>query len=173
MPNYPPLAVFLHGSIGVGKTTLGTALVARLGGAYVDGDDFQKEGRPWFASSRTVARALADAALAQTALLPLVVLGYPLRCTDYLYLRTRLSRAGLETLFINLVPPLSGIMAEGRGRIFSTWERERTAEMIEQGYNSRPWSDARVDTSGTREHSLRMLTQLVRSKQASCATGSE
>jgi photosystem II stability/assembly factor-like uncharacterized protein len=78
----------------------------------------------------------------------------------------------LETLFINLVPPLSGIMAEGRGRIFSTWERARTAEMIEQGYNSRSWSDARVDTSGTLEDSLWMLTQLVRSKQTSCATGS-
>jgi hypothetical protein len=166
MPDHPPLAVFLHGSIGVGKTTLGTALAARLGGAYVDGDDFQKEGQPWFASSRTVARALANAAIGESALLPLVVLGYPLRCMDYLYLRSRLSRAGLETLFINLVPPLISIVAEGRGRLFSTWERQRTAEMIEQGYNSRSWSDARVDTSGTREHSLRMLTELVRSARS-------
>jgi hypothetical protein len=166
MPDHPPLAVFLHGSIGVGKTTLGTALAARLGGAYVDGDDFQKAGQPWFASSRTVARALADAAIERTAMLPLVVLGYPLRCIDYLYLRTRLGRAGLEPMFINLVPPLGRIVAEGRGRVFSTWERQRTSEMIEQGYNSRSWSDAQVDTSGTREESLRMLTDLVRSARS-------
>ena len=166
MPDQPPLAVFLHGSIGVGKTTLGTALAAHLGGAYVDGDDFQKEGQPWFASSRTVAKALADAAIRETTLRPVVVLGYPLRCTDYLYLRTRLGRAGLRTLFVNLVPPLSGILAESRGRVLSTWERQRTAAMIEQGYNSRSWSDARVDTSGTREDSLRILTHLVRSARS-------
>ena len=37
----PPLAVFLHGSIGVGKTTLGMALAERCRAVYVDGDQYQ------------------------------------------------------------------------------------------------------------------------------------
>ena len=33
--------------------------------------------------------------------------------------------------------------------------------MIAQGYNDRPWSDARVDTSGPREESVRRLAEAV------------
>jgi hypothetical protein len=157
----PPLAVFLHGSIGVGKTTLGMALAERCRAAYVDGDQYQPADRPWFASSFTVARALADAVIRETSSASLVVLGYPLRCTDHLYLRRRLERAGVSTIFVNLSPPLNSILAPGRGRAFTDWERRRTTEMVEQGYNNCRWSDARVDTSGTRESSLQALMAVV------------
>lgn len=153
-----PLAVFLHGSIGVGKTTLGRAIAERWSAAYVDGDQYQLPDRPWFASSLTVARSLAEAAFKETRSRPLVVLGYPLRCTDHLYLRRRLERADVGTIFVNLCPPLRSILGAGRGRVFSDWERSRTAEMVEQGYNDCPWSDVRVDTSGTPQSSIEALT---------------
>lgn len=158
----PPLAVFLHGSIGVGKTTLGTALAARLGGAYVDGDQYQRRDRPWFASSLSVAHGMAEAAIGQAKPGAPVVLGYPLRCIDHLYLKKRLARAGVRALFVNLCPPLDAILGPGRGRSFTDWERGRTAEMIVQGYNGRPWSDARVDTSGPKEVSVRLIAAAVR-----------
>ena len=157
----PPLAVFLHGSIGVGKTTLGMALAERCSAVYVDGDQYQLPDRPWFASSLTVARALADAAIQETSSASLVVLGYPLRCTDHLYLRRSLERAGISTLFVNLCPPLNSILAPERGRAFTDWERARTNEMVAQGYNNCQWSDARVDTSGSRESSVQVLMAVV------------
>ena len=156
-----PLAIFLHGSIGVGKTTLGHALAERLGGSYIDGDQFQRRDRPWFASSLTVARGMAVAAIAAATPHAPVVLGYPLRCTDQRYLRGTLARAGVRAAFINLCPPLDAILAPARGRAFSQWERGRTAEMVKQGYNDRPWSDARVDTSGPLEASLGLLVRAV------------
>ena len=163
----PPLAVFLHGSIGVGKTTLGMALAERCSAVYVDGDQYKLPYRPWFASSLTVARSLAEAALRETSSASLVVLGYPLRCADRLYLRLRLERAGVSTMFVNLYLSLNSIFSPERGRTFTDWERRRTAEMVEQGYNSCPWSDARVDTSGTRESSVKALMAAVESVRSS------
>jgi hypothetical protein len=71
-------------------------------------------------------------------------------------------------MFVNLSPPLNSILARDRGRTFTDWERRRTIGMIEQGYNSCSWTDARVDTSGSRESSVDALTALlsVRSKKA-------
>lgn len=157
----PPLAVFLHGSIGVGKTTLGIALAERCSAAYVDGDHFQLPDRPWFASSLTVARSLADAAVRETSASSFVVLGYPLRCIDHLYLRRRLGKAGVGTIFVNLFSSLEVILAPERGRTLTDWERRRTAQMLEQGYNDCRWSDARLDTSGNRESSLQALTAAI------------
>ena len=158
----PPLAVFLHGSIGVGKTTLGMALAERCSATYVDGDQYQLPDRPWFASSLTVARALAEAAVRETRLAPLVVLGYPLRCVDHLFLRRRLEQAGVSTMFVNLCPRLNSILDPERGRTFTDWERRRTTQMVEQGYNNCQWSDIRVDTSGTRESSVQALMRAVK-----------
>ena len=146
----------------MGKTTLGTALAARLGGAYVDGDRYQHRDRPWFASSLRVARGMAEAAIGHAEPGVPVVLGYPLRCIDHLYVKGRLARAGVRAMFVHLTPPLDAIFGPGRGRAFTDWERGRTAEMIEQGYNERPWSDARVDTSGPRDESVQLLAEAVK-----------
>ncbi|WP_406696728.1 shikimate kinase [Sphingomonas glaciei] len=155
MPEQVPLAVVLHGSIGVGKTTLGKALARHLGGSYIDGDQFQQVGRPWFASSRKVAGELVKAAVNATHTGAPAVLGYPLRCTDHIYLKHRLAITRARSFFINLQAPLEIIVAPDRGRSFTEWERQRTAEMIEQGYNSRPWSNAWIDTSGSQDTSMR------------------
>jgi predicted kinase len=159
MAEQVPLAVVLHGSIGVGKTTLGKALARHLGGSYIDGDQFQDAGRPWFASSRKVAGELVKAAVRATHTGAPAVLGYPLRCTDHIHLKHRLATAGVRTFFVNLQAPLEIIVAPARGRSFTEWERQRTAEMIEQGYNSRPWSNAWIDTSGSEDTSMRKIVE--------------
>lgn len=152
-------AIFLHGSIGVGKSTLGAALAEALGGTFTDGDVFLERSRRWFESSRAVAHGMAAAATAGPY--P-AVLAYPLRCTDMIFQRRTCERAGVRALFINLHAPLHTLMDPGRGRAFDGWERARTAEMIAQGYNDRPWADARVDTSGPLEASLATLVETVR-----------
>lgn len=159
MAEQVPLAVVLHGSIGVGKTTLGEALARHLSASYIDGDQFQQAGRPWFASGRKVFGELVSAAVSATHKGAPAVLGYPLRCTDHIYLKRRLATAGLRSFFVNLHAPLEIIVAPERGRSFTKWERQRTAEMIEQGYNSRPWSNAWIDTSGSEDTSMRKIVE--------------
>jgi len=149
-----PLAIFLHGSIGVGKSTLGVALAEALGGRFTDGDSFLRRNVRWFQSSRAVAQGMAAAAIAGPH--P-AVLAYPLRCTDMLFLRGTLARAEVRALFVNLHAPLDMLMDVRRGRVFDGWERARTAEMIAQGYNDRPWADLRLDTSRPAEESLARL----------------
>ena len=157
-------AIFLHGTIGAGKTTLGRELAADLGGVFTDGDLFQRTGVPWYASSLTVARGMAGAALEPPD--PLrsgpAVLAYPLRCVDHLYLKGACRAARVRALFVNLHAPLQALLDPTRGRVFSAWEQARTAEMVAQGYADRPWADARVDTSGPKDASLMTLIGTVR-----------
>jgi hypothetical protein len=70
-------------------------------------------------------------------------------------------------MFVNLASPLNSVLAPRSGAHLHC-ERRRTIGMIEQGYNSCSWTDARVDTSGSRESSVDALTALlsVRSKKA-------
>ena len=130
--------IFLTGPIGVGKTTLGSALAAALGGTHVEGDDFQLPDRPWYAASLRVARSIVNAATEASA--PAVV-GYPLRCIDHIYLRRRLAERGLPSIFVNLSMPAVRFLAPDRGRAFTPWERARIGEMMAEGYDRRPWAD--------------------------------
>ena len=134
----PQPVIFLTGPIGVGKTTLGRALAAAIGGARVEGDDFQLPDRPWHAASLRVARGIVEAVTTATG--PVVV-GYPLRCIDHIYLRRRLAESGLPSLFVNLSMPAERILSTSRGRAFTDWERARIGEMIAEGYNRRAWAD--------------------------------
>ena len=151
-------AIFLHGTIGAGKTTLGRGLAAALDGVFTDGDLFQRPGVPWYASSLTVARGMAGAALEPPG--P-AVLAYPLRCVDHLYLRGACREARVRAVFVNLHAPLDVLLDPARGRVFSDWERARTAEMIAQGYADRGWANLRLDTSGPAEESLGALVAAV------------
>jgi hypothetical protein len=155
------LILFLTGPIGVGKTTLGGALAAALGGTFVEGDDFQQPDKPWFASSLRVARGVVDAASAAAGHGP-VVAGYPLRCIDHLYLRGRLGERGIETIFVNLSMPAERILAPGRGRAFTPWERARIAEMVAQGYDRRDWADFLFEPADApiEENVARLLREL-------------
>jgi hypothetical protein len=141
-------AIFFNGAIGAGKTTLGRAAAARLGAAFLDGDDFSDPARPWYASSLSTSRGIADAALSALARTGsvVVVVAYPLRCSNYVYFRRRLTDAGHAAIFVTLRASLAATLSAGRGRSFSGEERRRIAEMIAEGYDARPFSDIVADT---------------------------
>ena len=71
-------AIFFSGPIGAGKTTLGRSVAGPIDAAFIDGDDHADQSRPWFASSRSTNRNIADAALSALQLRPAVV--KPIRC---------------------------------------------------------------------------------------------
>ena len=142
-------AIFFSGPIGSGKTTLGRAVAARLGGSFLDGDDYADHSGPWFATSLSTSRRIASATLAALAASPIVVVAYPLRCTNYVYYRRRMSDAGHRSIFVTLRASAASILGGGRDRRFDAGERKRIAEMIRQGYADRPFSDFIVDTDVT------------------------
>lgn len=51
-------AVFLNGPVGSGKTSLGRAIAACNGAAFIDGDDLSDPNRPWFCSILQTSRAI-------------------------------------------------------------------------------------------------------------------
>lgn len=140
-------AIFFSGPIGAGKTTLGRGVAARLGAAFLDGDDYADHDRPWYASSLGTSRGIAEALLAALRQHPAAIVAYPLRCTNYLYFRRRLADAGHGTLVVNLGASYDALVNAGRGRVFSADERARIAEMLAQGYADRRFGDLAVDTA--------------------------
>jgi len=138
--------VFLSGPIGVGKTTLGRAVAASLGAAFLDGDDFAAPDRPWYASSLSTSRGILEAAQGALPKHRLVIVAYPLRCASYVYFRRRLSEAGRRTIFVTLRASYASIVRADRGRRLSRAEMARCAEMIAQGYAERPFSDLIIET---------------------------
>lgn len=143
------VAIFLEGPIGSGKTTLGRALAPRLSGRFLDGDDYSDAGRPWHGSILTTSRAIVEAGLRVLEDAPVVVIAYPLRCTNWIYFRRRFAAAGVRTVFVSLDARWETIVDPSRGRSFDGEERARIREMIAQGYGRRPFSDLRFATDRT------------------------
>jgi len=139
-------AIFFNGPIGAGKTTLGRAVAGRIDAAFLDGDDFADHSKPWFASSLTTSDRIATAALEALRERRAVVVAYPLRCTNYVYYRRRMSDAGHRSIFVTLRASAASILADDRGRQFDAGERERIVEMISQGYADRSFSDLTIET---------------------------
>ncbi len=153
--NAPLAAIFLMGTIGAGKSTLGRALARELGGAHVEGDDFHRPPKPWFATSLSTCRGVLSAVLAGAAEGRPVVVSYPLRCREWIFYRRRLAEAGIRSLFVSLVAAAEAILAPDRGRAFTAGERRRIREMLAEGYDARLFSDLVVRTDqGDVEDSL-------------------
>lgn len=138
--------VFFNGPIGAGKSSLGRAVAERLGGAFLEGDDFADHDKPWYASILQTSRKIAEAALAALVQQSLVVVAYPLGRTTHLYFRRRLEDAGHRLVVVTLRASLESIVHPGRGRAFSPDETARIAEMLVQGYADRSFSDLIADT---------------------------
>lgn len=139
-------AIFLNGPIGVGKTTLGRGLAERLGGHFLDGDDYSKSGKPWYCSIHSTSKAIVREGLSTLEHQPALVVAYPLCCLNWIYYRRRFSDAGIRPHFITLRASYSSIVSARRGRLFSIQENRRINVMIEEGYGQRHFSDAFVDT---------------------------
>ncbi|MEM6891706.1 MAG: hypothetical protein AAF636_26835 [Pseudomonadota bacterium] len=140
------IVVLLDGTIGVGKSTMGRELAHRFGGKFLDGDDYKAKGKPWYCSSLTTCHSLRDAGIKALEKTPAIFIGRPMRCLDWLYFSTHFERRGARVFSIGLQASFENITSKKRGREFSQYERERVAEMIHEGYGSRPYSDFTMRT---------------------------
>jgi hypothetical protein len=147
------------GTIGAGKTTLGRALARTLGGGHVEGDDFQQPPKPWFATSLSTGRGVLGAVLALAAQGRPAIVSYPLRCREWIFYRRRLADAGVRSVFVSLAASEQALLAPRRGRDFTTGERRRIVEMLNQGYGDRRFADLVVRTDGS--HAEETLASLV------------
>ena len=143
------VAVFLIGPIGVGKTRLGVALAQKLGGQFLDSDDFGDPGKPWYAQIERSSRCLLDACRQALDEGHLVFVAKPLRKRDWIYFRGRLAETDIRSICLTLSASYDAIVNPARGRIFDEAERRRIKEMIGQGYAARDFSDLTITTDVT------------------------
>ncbi|MBC9208382.1 shikimate kinase [Roseomonas aerophila] len=139
-------AVFLNGPIGSGKTTLGRALARRIGGVFIDGDDYSDPGRPWYCSILRTSRAVVRATQDAFAVSDHAVIAYPLGCATWMFYRRHIEAVGARPVFVNLRASYPQIVAPGRLREFDAAEHARIRQMIAEGYAERPFADATIDT---------------------------
>lgn len=135
--------MFFEGPVGVGKTTLGREVASRLGYGFVDGDDYSAKGA-WLRSILTTSRRIAKACQDQLETHPVVIVAYPLRCTNWVFYRETFKRHGIALHCIGLSADVDHIAR--RERDLSKDEITRSAEMIAQGYGKRPFSDLTIRT---------------------------
>lgn len=138
--------IFLNGPIGVGKTVLGRMAAVALGASFIDSDDLGDPAKRWFEQGWSTAHALIDAVLAVLRERPVVFVAKPLRARDWAFFNRRFEARGVVVRCITLTACPESILGPGRGRAFDDEERLRIHEMIAQGYGSRPFSDAIVET---------------------------
>jgi ABC-type cobalamin/Fe3+-siderophores transport system ATPase subunit len=151
-------AIFLNGPIGSGKTTLGRALARRIGGVFIDGDDYSDPGRPWYCSILRTSRAVVQASEDAFAVSDFAVIAYPLSCSTWIFYRRHIEALGARPIFINLRASYRQIVAPGRLRDFDAAEHARIQQMIAEGYAERPFADATIDTGmATLEDNLAAL----------------
>ncbi len=139
-------AIILDGPIGVGKTTFGRSLAEKFSGKFLDGDDFSEPNTPWYASSLSTNRRIFEASIAALETTHIVFIGNPIRCVNWIFFSHRFQTAQIDTLFVGLHASFENIASEERSRQLTISEIERTKEMIEQGYGSRPFCDYFLQT---------------------------
>jgi hypothetical protein len=137
--------VFLSGPIGVGKTTIGTALALRHGGAFVASDALSDPAKQWHEQIEAVNSRLIEQCLSALQSCDLAFVELPLDRERFEMLR-RAFEPAVSVRCITLAASYETITSVARGRIFEGWERVRIKEMIEEGYDSRDFSDAIVRT---------------------------
>lgn len=133
--------VLLNGPVGVGKTTLGRAAAAQLGMAFLDADDFRNRAQSWCAD------ALANIGRVCAAVPPEgAIVAQALRRRDWLIYRRRLGAERVAC--VTLSASLAHIVT--RSRALAQDEIARTARMVGEGYDARPFSDVilRTDDAG-------------------------
>ncbi|OSP55685.1 hypothetical protein [Pseudoruegeria sp. SK021] len=146
--NHKKHAIILDGPIGVGKTTFGRLLADRLAGQFLDGDRFSDPHGPWYASSLSTNRGIFTASMTAFDATSTVVIAYPMRCLNWIFLRRRFQAAQIETHCVGLQASLENITGQDRSRRLSVSEIARAQHMIEQGYGARPFNtfSFRTDT---------------------------
>ncbi len=139
-------AILIDGPIGVGKTTFGRALARRFEGTFVDGDDLTRKGKPWYHSSLSTCRRICEVGLKSLEQTDFLFVSRPVRCLDWIYFKHQFERKAVGLVLIGLQSSVENITHESRGRSFSPGEIKRMAEMIQQGYGAREYSDLTLRT---------------------------
>lgn len=135
--------VWLNGTVGSGKSTVGAALAKLLPAArFLDGDDLA--GPRHLPNSVRWAMALNAllAAVIRPGYFRWLVVAYPLDSSGFLRLRTACASARRRLLVVNLDVP-SAMTLRGRGdRTLTVAERARVREMRSKGYHRRSFATA-------------------------------
>ena len=152
----------LDGPIGVGKTTLGSAVADRLGLSFIDRDEHAGPGH-WIRSVQRTSHGILVASLKALETHPGVVVAGPVRCVDWLFFDGHFRRKGVSCFCVGLIADSAHI--ESRARTLSTQERCRSREMIQQGYGQRLFRHATLrtdsgDFGATMQRLDALLTQL-------------
>jgi hypothetical protein len=121
-------------------------LADTISGYFIEGDDHSPDDKPWYASSHSTARSIRAEILVNERIGKPVIVAYPLRCIEWLFYRRSLINEGVSPIFISLAARFEAITSSDRGRVFTDRERRRIAEMLDQGYDRRSFSDLIVRT---------------------------
>jgi hypothetical protein len=164
--------IFLNGPIGVGKTVLGRLATADLGASFIDSDDLGDPSKQWFEQVLSTATALVHAGIVALRDRPVVIVATPLRTRDWIFFKGHFEAEDVTVYCITLTARLESILGSGRGREFDAEERVRIKEMIAQGYASRPFSHAIVETdraslANTADRLVGVCRSLLASEQTS------
>jgi hypothetical protein len=143
-----PTVIQVSGPINSGKSTVGSALARLLPDAsFIDGDDHEAPDDAPLAA-RVVAALLRIEDHIATVECSHLVVAYPVDQSGYERLRTACERRPARFLVVTLAPPIEVALADRGGRRLTDEERQRIAEMYEEGYHARHFSDFVLDTSG-------------------------
>ena len=160
--------VWLNGTVGSGKSTVGAALASLLPASrFLDGDDLAGPHH----MPNPVRWGMALDALLAVVIRPgrcrWLVIAYPLDATGFLRLRAACAKARRPFAVVNLDVPMPMTLRGRGGRMLTTDERERVRTMRSKGYHRRPFATATLRNvfPSVGQASRRVLT-LVRS---SCA----
>jgi RNase H-fold protein (predicted Holliday junction resolvase) len=148
--------IHLNGPINSGKSSVGLALAELLPNAiFIDGDDHNAPDDAPLGVQRIEAQiAKADG--------DFLIVAYPLDQAHYSQLQAATERRGARLLVLTLAPPLEVALSDRGDRKLTLGERERIIEMYEEGYQTRPFSDAVLDTAGrTPEQSAKQAAEVV------------
>jgi hypothetical protein len=140
--------VHINGPINSGKSSVGQALTRLLPKAvFIDGDDHDA---PDDAPLATRIQAALQRIVTQIteATGDYLIVAYPLDQTHYEQLRAASERRKACLLVLTLAPPLEVALSDRGARQLTPGERERIIEMYEEGYHTRSFSDAVLDTAG-------------------------
>lgn len=138
--------IFLDGPIGSGKSTLGKELALRMGGQFLDGDDYSEPSLPWYTSALSTCHSIASAALTALQSCSLVIVAYPLRSREWIFFERTFYREGVHAFCVGLRASYTSIVALHRLRKFSAQEHQRIQVMIDEGYGQRPFSALIVES---------------------------
>jgi hypothetical protein len=159
-------AILINGPVASGKSTVASALVARVPGAVlIEGDDhipnvagLSREAR-WALALDGIAAQLREVLAAGRP----VAVAWPLTEDAFRRLVATAHDAGGEAVCITLAPPLASVLT-GRGRKLTPAECGRIREMYAEGYASRPFSDLVIDGSPTPDEAADEIIALLRNR---------